>query len=231
MGKVSALATGAIAAGLLFSATPSFAAVTVGTVNPFGANCTPFSCAGRYSVTEYQQAYNSAAFPAGATSFNQISFNAAAGYAGDVMDPATYAISFYLTPSTTLSTDLASNEGTLLGTFGTFTLGGSLPSTLSLTGSTIDYDPSLGKLLMDVTITGASTATGTLGYFAGELNGGNLSAAYDYYRGSVTNHTGLVTTFSAAVPEPASWAMMLFGFAGIGTVVRRRRRAALPQLA
>ena len=29
----------------------------------------------------------------------------------------------------------------------------------------------------------------------------------------------------AAVPEPASWAMMLLGFGGLGAVLRRRRRA------
>ena len=35
---------------------------------------------------------------------------------------------------------------------------------------------------------------------------------------------------AAAVPEPATWGMMLLGFAGIGTVMRRRKWA-LPQLA
>jgi hypothetical protein len=34
-----------------------------------------------------------------------------------------------------------------------------------------------------------------------------------------------------AVPEPASWAMMLIGFGAMGLAVRRRRRPALAQLA
>jgi hypothetical protein len=38
-------------------------------------------------------------------------------------------------------------------------------------------------------------------------------------------------TFYPAVPEPATWGMMLLGFAGIGFVMRRQRRPALAQLA
>jgi hypothetical protein len=36
---------------------------------------------------------------------------------------------------------------------------------------------------------------------------------------------------TAAVPEPATWAMMLLGFGGIGMAMRRRRRPALAQIA
>jgi hypothetical protein len=30
-----------------------------------------------------------------------------------------------------------------------------------------------------------------------------------------------------AVPEPATWAMMLIGFGGLGAMIRRRNRAAM----
>jgi len=33
------------------------------------------------------------------------------------------------------------------------------------------------------------------------------------------------------VPEPATWAMMLVGFAGIGMSLRRRRQTVLAQIA
>jgi len=36
---------------------------------------------------------------------------------------------------------------------------------------------------------------------------------------------------AAAVPEPATWGLMLLGFAGMGMVLRRRRRPALAQIA
>ena len=38
---------------------------------------------------------------------------------------------------------------------------------------------------------------------------------------------GITGITIAAVPEPATWAMMLMGFAGIGVALRRRRRPAL----
>jgi PEP-CTERM motif len=43
-----------------------------------------------------------------------------------------------------------------------------------------------------------------------------------------------ITSFSfsaQAVPEPATWALMLLGFGGIGLAMRRRRKPALAQLA
>jgi len=72
---------------------------------------------------------------------------------------------------------------------------------------------------LDVTATGTLSATGfdsTPGLFRFSTQGGNQ------------------VTFSAtttAVPEPATWALMLLGFGGIGMAMRRRRRPALAQIA
>jgi hypothetical protein len=38
-------------------------------------------------------------------------------------------------------------------------------------------------------------------------------------------------TAAAAVPEPATWALMLLGFGGIGVAMRRKRRRVLAQIA
>ena len=43
--------------------------------------------------------------------------------------------------------------------------------------------------------------------------------------------TGNLTFQVAPVPEPATWGMMLLGFAGIGMAMRSRRRPALAQVA
>lgn len=49
------------------------------------------------------------------------------------------------------------------------------------------------------------------------------------------NYFGLdnvsVTAVSAAVPEPATWAMMLVGFGAMGVAMRRQRASARPALA
>ena len=47
----------------------------------------------------------------------------------------------------------------------------------------------------------------------------------------IVGHSEAFASVGAAVPEPASWAMMLIGFAGIGAVLRRRRKVMPMQLA
>jgi hypothetical protein len=44
-------------------------------------------------------------------------------------------------------------------------------------------------------------------------------------------HTQASYSPTGAVPEPATWAMMLLGFSGIGMAMRRRRKPALAQIA
>ena len=50
-------------------------------------------------------------------------------------------------------------------------------------------------------------------------------------RGQGSYGGNLTFTPTASVPEPATWAMMLLGFAGIGWQFRRRRNATLTQFA
>ena len=47
------------------------------------------------------------------------------------------------------------------------------------------------------------------------------------YTGGGGEFSGDLTFAAGAVPEPATWAMMLLGFAGIGSVVRRRKSIAV----
>lgn len=67
---------------------------------------------------------------------------------------------------------------------------------------------------------------------------GHFTATDTTTRLTFTNLTGgvnegifLDAVSVAPVPEPATWALMLFGFAGIGVAMRRRRTPALAQIA
>lgn len=84
---------------------------------------------------------------------------------------------------------------------------------------------------IDRSTSGFLNFTGT-GIFSGNIGG----TAFDPTPGifSFSTQGNGVTTFSAsttAVPEPATWGLMLLGFAGMGLALRRRRRPALAQVA
>lgn len=82
-----------------------------------------------------------------------------------------------------------------------------------------DFGPFLDRLYINVPIFGAG--------------GTNYASVGSNNSDSVWNNQGLLgitfTRIESAVPEPATWAMMLIGFGAIGLAVRRRRSA--PSLA
>ena len=102
------------------------------------------------------------------------------------------------------------------------------------------YDPSKGNLLLDVAIPVGSMVGGP-GFFLASYDTANrendgvysVDALFDgsatsgvtSTAGAITQFTG--TTLASAVPEPASWAMMLIGFGGVGYAMRRNRKAAV----
>ena len=113
----------------------------------------------------------------------------------------------------------------MLGTF-TATVATNPASTVTLlellTGST------------DGTTQGTTLVTSTPGT---QLTWGNLTANTWYtfrYTASMSTAgdiSGTGTFYPAAVPEPATWALMLLGFGGIGFAMRRRAKPRLAQIA
>lgn len=87
---------------------------------------------------------------------------------------------------------------------------------------------------IDRSISDILSFTGT-GTFGGTLGGVDISATPANFFFSTQG--GNLTTFSAsalapAVPEPATWALMLLGFGGMGISMRRNRRCvAIAQIA
>lgn len=88
----------------------------------------------------------------------------------------------------------------------TFTSSGGVTANIGQDGFGIFLGPNA--------MTGQSTSVFYLGYD-------------DQITGPDDNHDDLIirATVQAPVPEPATWAMMLVGFAGVGYSMRRRRRA------
>jgi hypothetical protein len=77
---------------------------------------------------------------------------------------------------------------------------------------------------------GGGGGRGASGFSGGGGGGGSYiaSAFYDQVALSgVRSGSGRVTIDLIQVPEPATWAMMLIGFGGIGLVLRRSRRTTV----
>jgi hypothetical protein len=84
---------------------------------------------------------------------------------------------------------------------------------------------------------GAASGTGTgfnntydLFYDPNGITTGTIQLS-DYFNNRGWSHVDLFDTGSPGVPEPASWALMLLGFAGVGAALRRSRKAELAQVA
>jgi hypothetical protein len=111
----------------------------------------------------------------------------------------------------------------------------SFPSTGVFALTTTDGTLTLAQLLTNGGSTLVAQVTGTGNALT--LNTGLLTAGQTYrftYTGNLAvagNISGNATFTAAAVPEPATWAMMLVGFGGIGFAMRRRRRPVLAQVA
>lgn len=151
--------------------------------------------------------------------------------AGDITPNALACVGWYNgnlnggSPTQLFQSAYALNQ--LLGT-NTYTQGNlSWLEDISASGNTVDFvTPLTGLTVVSFHVGGAVGAQGGVGY--------NGTAFYEFNAGS----TGL-DTFSfnlpglsnarlystgGAIPEPGTWALLILGFAGLGTALRMQRR-------
>ena len=99
------------------------------------------------------------------------------------------------------------------------------------TPNATNTSPSLTGIGGSPLIASNTGSTNSLSLGVPYLAAGNYRFAFG---GNAPPNGGVVTgnlTFQVAVPEPATWGMMLIGFAGIGLAMRSRRRPVLAQVA
>jgi hypothetical protein len=210
----------AIAVAAVACAGAAHASTTVGDSSE--VNCYPFSCFAGDGGVLYQQLYDASAFP-GAIDVGSVTFFRADD---GLMDSASYDIAFYLSdrPLDGMSETPGDNLGFLLADWGNFSLSGLMPAELTFDGVDFTYDPADGNLLMQVTVTAVGATVGYDSFFQADSSISVTQRLYDNAGGVEANDAlGLVTRFNDAVPEPASWALMILGFGGVGSVIRRRR--------
>jgi len=113
------------------------------------------------------------------------------------------------------------------------------PSMLGTFSATVATNPASTVTLLELLTGGTMSTSGTTSLMTTpgtQLTYGNLVAGQWYtFRYTANMSTaGNISgngAFYPAVPEPATWGMMLLGFAGMGLTLRRRRRPALAQIA
>lgn len=129
----------------------------------------------------------------------------------------------------------AAGGGTSVTSFFNFMVSGPMVGVFSATTATNPASTvSLLELLLGSTVIASSTgSSNSLSLTSGTLTAGN---AYTFrYTARMAdgggNISGPASFYAVAVPEPATWGLMLLGFGGIGMVLRRRRRPTLAQVA
>lgn len=197
-------------------------------------NSAPF---GNVSDAQYQQVYAASVFGSDPVRLSEIQFqNLGYNYLPTTFSRLTIGLSTTNKNIGALDLNFAANRGSDLTVLydDTYIIDTTQP--ISPTGFNLifkldqifTYDPADGNLLVDFTITGVNgSGAPALASFQTGLSSRLVSFFPEASSGRADNYS-LATRFVsvpsvAAVPEPASWAMMLLGFGFVGGALRSAR--------
>ena len=197
---------GAATAAAMVFAGPSAQAATVLSVD-WNASCGKATCFDDNG--SYSQTFSSSAF-SGPVNVSQFLMDR--GILGS-LDGKTFRISFQL-------------NGEEIGTWGQFNMGGIGGDELLFGGDSFVWNPEDGDLVLLLAITpppkeGAGGGGGFALRSEGPSFDGGLPDGDDQQTGGRLP--------AGAVPEPATWAMMIAGFGMAGAMMRRRKPVVLAQ--
>jgi hypothetical protein len=200
--------------------------VTIGSDN--GSNAFPFGGPfGTNTGSDYQEAYAASDF-SGPMLITGIDFFLGNGFTGSLY-AGTYTLSLSVISSnigSLSSTNLAGNIGSDDTVFESVALSGKAPNTLAFSGAPFLYNPTLGNLLLDISITGGKGGSDVA--FEDNEGSGTSLARYQNFGSNDGLGYGLVTEFvsasaAPAVPEPGMLSLLCCGLAAVvGTRLRRR---------
>ena len=227
-------------AALIFTATPALAGPVIdGTVNPGeygpatasvatdpGAPNSNFGTPGNTATAGYNIFLNDT---------NDTLFGAIAQTGGVAAGPFTN-LYFDIDPATgtggsELGIEVTNKRGFVAGTSNYFDLSSAINFSTSTTGGLTTIEFSIDNSVFRDFIAGAAAQGyfGPGGYTQQDVRLNlSQSLSYSVAGGASSYGASRLGTFSAAapgaVPEPATWAMMLFGFGGLGFAMRRQRK-------